>query len=130
MVIVKPLYRFCGDNIDKTVKQCYMRYDAYKTGSIHYFHSYAVGDRIDFTSPPDTTPPLPSVDVLQLTTSLLLSSDDDVALRKIFATLVSRILFVSFYFFKITFDIVVEWHIKHEFYEQMSMKSDVVSIGI
>ena len=74
------MYRLCGDNIDKTVKQRYMRSDAYKTGSIHYFHSYAVADRIDFGSLPETTPPLPSVDVLQLVTSLLLSPD--VVLRK------------------------------------------------
>ena len=79
---------------------------------------------------PETTPPLPSVDVLQLATSLLPSPDDDVALRKNFATLVSRILFGSIDFFMLTFDDVVEWHIKHEFYEQMSRKSDVVSIGV
>ena len=35
---------------------------------------------------PETTPPLPSVDVLQLATSLLPSPDDDVALHKNFAT--------------------------------------------
>ena len=126
----QTMYHFCSDNIDKTVKQCYMRSDAYKTGSIHYFHSYAVADRIDFSSLPETTPPLPSVDVLQLATSLLPSPEDDVALRKNVATLVSCILFGSIDFFKLTFDDVVEWHIKHEFYEQMSRKSDVVSIGV
>ena len=60
----QTMYRLCSDNIDKTVKQRYMRSDAYKTGSIYYFHSYTVADRIDFSSLPVTTPPLPSVDVL------------------------------------------------------------------
>ena len=125
MVIVKP-YRLCGDNIDKTVKQHSMRSDAYKTGSIHYFHSYAVADRIDFSSLPETTPPLPSVDVLQLATSLLPMMWPCAKILP----LVSRILFGSIDFFKLTFDDVVEWHIKHEFYEQMSRKSDVVSIDV
>ena len=101
-----------------------------KTRSIHYFHSYAVADRIDFSSLPETTPPLPIVDVQQLAASLLPSSDDDVALRKNFATLVSHILFGNIDFFKLTFDGVVEAHIKHEFFEQMSRKSDVVSIAV
>lgn len=39
------LYRLCGDNIDKTVRHRYMR-----TSSLHYFHSYAIADRIDFSN--------------------------------------------------------------------------------
>ena len=121
------LFRLCGDNIDKTVKRRYIRSDTRKTESIHYFHSYAVADRIDFSSLSDTVPPIPRVDIAQLATSLLPSQDDDAALRKNFATLVSRILFDNIEFFKLTFDGVIEWHIEHDFYEQMSRKSDVVS---
>ena len=74
------MYRLCGDNIDKTVKQRYLRYGTQKTGSIHYFHSYAVANKIDFSSLPETTPPLPNVGVHQLAASLLPSPDDDAAL--------------------------------------------------
>ena len=57
------MYRLCGDNIDKTVKQHYIWSDAQNMGSIHYFHSYAVVDRIDFSALSEITPALPSVDV-------------------------------------------------------------------
>jgi len=45
-----------------------------------------------------------------------------------FAILVSRILVSNIDFFKVAVDGVVEWHIKHEFYWQMSRKSEVVSV--
>ena len=45
----KTMYRLCGDNIDKTVKPRYMRSDTHKTESIHYFHSYAIANRVDFS---------------------------------------------------------------------------------
>ena len=76
----QTMYRLCGDNIDKTVKQHYLRYGTQKTGSIHYFHSYAVANKIDFSSLPETTPPLPNVGAYQLAASLLPSPDDDAAL--------------------------------------------------
>ena len=120
-------YCLCGDNIDKTVKQRYMRSGTQKAGSIHYFHSYAVANRIDFSPLSEQTPPLPSVDIQQLAASLLPPSDDEVALRKNFAILVSCVLVANIKFFNTTFDGVVEWHIKHEFYKQMSKKSEVVS---
>ena len=122
------MYRLCGDNIDKTVKQRYMRSDTTKSGSIHYFHSYAVASRIDFSHLSETTPLLPRVDLHQLATSLLPSPDDDLLIRRNFSTLVSRVLVSNINFFKLTFDGVVQWHIKHEFYEEMSRKSEVVSI--
>ena len=67
----QTLYCLCGDNIDKTVKKQYMRTDTYRTGSIHYFHSYAVADRIDFSDLSETILPLPRVDLRQLATSPL-----------------------------------------------------------
>ena len=42
-------YRICGDNIDKSVKHRYMRSDFQVSSSLHYFHSYATADRIDFS---------------------------------------------------------------------------------
>ena len=125
----QTMYRLCGDNIDKTVKPRYMRSDSHKTESIHYFHSYAVANRVDFSDLSERTPPLPSVDLWQLASSLLPSPDDDATMRNNFATHVSRVLVNNIDFFKVTFDGVVDWHIKHQFYEQMSRKSDVVSFS-
>ena len=55
------------------------------------------------------------MDVQQLAESLLPMPHDDVALRKHFVIHVSRIDNIEF--LKLTFDGVVEWHIKHQFYE-------------
>lgn len=93
----RTTYRLCGDNIDKTVKQRYMRYGIAKPNSIHYFHSYAVADRIDLSGTSETVLPLPSVDAEQLSISLLPSTDDDESISNNFAILVSRVLVVNNY---------------------------------
>lgn len=126
----RTTYRLCGDNIDKTVKQRYMRYGIAKPNSIHYFHSYAVADRIDLSGMSETVLPLPSVDAEQLSISLLPSTDDDESISNNFAILVSRVLVANIDYFKLTFDDVVDWHIIHEFSVEMSKKSEVVSIYI
>ena len=38
------MYHLCGDNLDKGIKQRYMRIDNEKPASIHYFHSFAVAN--------------------------------------------------------------------------------------
>ena len=44
------MFHLCGDNIDKNIKQRYFRTDKPSgTKSLHYFHYYAVKDRIDFS---------------------------------------------------------------------------------
>ena len=121
------MYRLCGDNIDKTVKQRYMRLDTTRTGSIHYFHSYAMSDRIQFHDMPKAIPATTMSDPHQLALSLLPSPEDDMAMRNHISILISRVLVNHLDFFKVAFDGAVEWHIKHDFYEQMSRKSDVVS---
>ncbi len=120
------LYCLCGDNIDITVKPRFMRTDKHKTTSLHYFHSYAVQNRIDFSDLSETVPMALVVDVHQLAASLLPTPDDDVALRNNIAVLVSRILVTNIDFFKFAFDGVVEWHIRHEFSKEMSAQSQVV----
>lgn len=44
------MYRLCGDNVDKGVKQRYMRVYVNKPDSIHYFHAYTVSGQIDFSN--------------------------------------------------------------------------------
>ena len=119
-------FKLCGDNIDKCVKRRYMHADKGNL-SLHYFHSYAVLDRIDLRSLSDDIPGcLPSPNVIAL--SLLPSAADDTSLRKNFSVLVSRVLAKYFRFFKFTFDDAVEWHIHHDFSTEMSKKSIVVSL--
>ena len=69
-----------------------MRYGQNKTDSIHYFHSYAVADRINFSDLSETAPLLPNVSDEQLAISLLPSVEEDMAIHNNFATLVARAL--------------------------------------
>ena len=52
---------------------------------------------------------------------------DDAALQINFAVLVSRVLLTHVDYFRFPFDGVVDWHIPHEFSEEMSEHSEIVS---
>lgn len=124
------LYHMCGDNIDKVVKSRYIRFGQDKQQSIHYFNSYAVADRVDFTSLSDRIIPTLQTDPKQIALSLLPTPEDDRVLKHNICILMSRILFKHVDFFSLWFDGVIDWHIKHEFWEEMSKKSQIVSIYI
>ena len=120
------MYQLCGDNIDKTVKRRYVRADKSATTSLHYFHFYAIKDRIDFSDLSEEPIHCDHYDKHQVALSLLPSPEDDIAIRKNICVLLSRILFSNLAYFKLAFDGVIDWHIRHTFYKEMSMKSDVV----
>ena len=42
-------YKIVGDNIDKNIRASFQRID-HQTKSIHYFHTFAAKDRIDFSN--------------------------------------------------------------------------------
>ena len=58
---------------------------------------------------------------------LLPSVEDDKAMRNLFVTHVSRILTTHTEYLKLTFDDVVDWHLMHDYYKEMSEKSSVIS---
>lgn len=118
-------FRICGDNIDKTIRTRYMRSDR-KNSSLHYFHSYAVLNRIDASSLSDENPDIHQLDGKVVANSILPSQNDDAALKKNIAKLISRVLVENLEFFKFSFEDVIEWHIEHQFYSEMAKKSDVV----
>lgn len=64
-------FKIVGDNIDKNIKPSFKRYDN-KTDSIHYFHHYALLDRLDLSAYTEVLPTTP------LDLSKLLVSRDDV----------------------------------------------------
>ena len=122
------MYHLCGDNIDKNVKRRYYRSDtSANTNSLHYFHYYAVKDRIDFSNMEEDPIQCEQEDRKQLALSLLPSSDDDTELRNNLCVLISRVLYSNIPYFKYTFDGVIEWHIQHDFYKEMSTHSEWVS---
>ena len=117
-----------GDNIDKNVKPRQEGIDS-KTQSYHFFHSYAIQDRINLSSVSDKQSHYLSVPVNQLPLSTLLPSvSDHQSLIHNFSILISRVLVSEMRFFKESFDGVVQNHIKHEHYSEMTVKSEVVSI--
>ena len=117
-----------GDNLDKNVKPRYRRID-HQTQSLHFFHHFAVKDRIDLSNVTDDPSPYIDVPVSDLPINTLLPSvTDHQALMHNFAILVSRILVAELPYFHTTFDDIVVWHINHQYYEDMSEKSETVNL--
>lgn len=116
-------FKIVGDNIDKEVKPQDMRSD-YQTRSLHYFHSYAVRDRVNMDNFDDSvhTPDITAVDL----EVLLPSKEDEADLYANMGILIARILKKYIPFFK-EFGKGVERHIMHKYSEEMSRKSSVVS---
>lgn len=114
-------YKLVGDNIDKDVRPRDMRSD-YQTRSMHYFHSYAVKDRVDLSCMSDQAI-TPSMDVNF--EELLPSKNDMNAIRKNITVLFARVLRKYIPFFD-NYGKGVERHIHHEFSAEMSRKSEIV----
>ena len=122
-------YRLCGDNIDKTIRSRYLRSD-HRNISMHYFHSYAVQNRVDFSHLSDKIMVSHFPNPEEIALSVLPSSRDDISLRSNLAVLVSRVLVDHLKYFNVTFQDVTQRHIEHQFYQEMSQKSVVVKLYI
>ena len=116
-------YVLVGDNIDKTVNAHHQTMES-RNRSLHYFNSYAVKDRCDFSHLPEFESPIErsSYDM-----KCLLPSDDDFeAILLHFAVVVGRMLTT----YMPGFDkyISLSSQIKHKYSNEMKRKSDVVSL--
>ena len=120
LLLPQVLFKIVGDNIDKNIKPRDMREDR----SLHYFHVYGIRDRIDLTAYGDQQP---SPEIGSISTETLLpSSHDESAILTNYSILFARVLKKHMPFFK-KFGVGLERHIRHKYYEEMSLKSDVVS---
>ena len=117
-------YKLVGDNIDKNVRPRQMRTD-YQTRSLHYFHTYAVCDRVDMSQFSNDKPITDMADI-DLRELLPTQADED-TLRENFAVLVARTLAKYMPFFA-KFCKGLERHIHHAFSHEMAQKSEVVSV--
>lgn len=121
-------YKIVGDNIDITVNARYMRWERHQNQSLHFFHSFAVHDRINLeglsTQLAATCNPSPR----NMALALLPSTENDTNLLSNIATLISRIIVTHIPLFHFAFSDVTNWHIQHRFYSSMSKKSEVVSV--
>ena len=120
---VIPTYKFTCDNLDYKTTPRDMRED-HQARDLHYFQTYAAQDRIDLTGVSDehVAPELNSIDV----TKLLPTSSDDNQLRENFAVLIWRTLRKYMPYFKKLGKGGFR-HIQHEYSEEMSRKTNVVS---
>ena len=98
--------------------------------SLHYYHSYAVHDRIDVSSFPNELSPtcIPPLEIRAK--SLLPSKDDDFALIANIKVLFSHILVQTLTFFNVAFSDLIVDHINHRRYKEMSSKSYIVSTSL
>lgn len=110
---VLKTYKLVGDNIDKNVQPRIMRSD-HQSRSLHYFHTYAVRDRVDLSSFSDQSQ-IPDIASIQLVNFLPTGSDER-AIQRNFATLVARTLKKYMPFFS-KFGQGLERHILHEYLE-------------
>ena len=123
-------FKLVGDNIDKQVSPRFMR-SQNLAHSLHYFHAFAIQDRVGFSHLPDICP-LPLTKhgqnswLKDVASTLLPSLEDDRILRKNFATLISRMLITHMPEMKLAFQDAVTWHIPHLYAKEMSKKSTVV----
>jgi len=116
-------FKIVGDNIDKHVKPRDMREDN-QAQSLHYFHVYALRDRLDLSTLSDEQPS-PDLSCIQIE-AILPTAGDRIMMTEHFGMLIHRVLTKYMPFFK-EFGVCFERHIHHEFYEEMSQKSEVVS---
>ena len=116
-----PIYTLCSDNIDMIIRRRYLRTDSNaRATSVHNFHFYVVKDGIDFSDLGEKAITCDGVDCQQLL-SLFPSPEDDIAMQR------NIVVYNNLGGFKIGFDGVVNWHMKHSFYQEMFRKSNVVN---
>eukprot|EP00731_Ephydatia_muelleri_P035780 Em0160g1a len=118
-------FKLIGDNIDKNIKPRDMRINN-QTKSLHYFHAFAVKDRINFS---DITNNAELVYPDDIDYSVFYPNDDDDAqLVSNFQTLVTRIFVEHIPHLQHLFGKVTH-NIQHKYSKNMSIKSTVGSGG-
>ena len=119
----EPDYIVVGDNIDKNVTPRDMRVGN-QVKSLHYFHSYAVKDRVD---PSSLSGDGHVGDVNSLAIlSVLPTVDDCVRIRNDYIILAARVIVENISHFSFLQKCVVK-HIPHKFSKETARKSVIVS---
>ncbi len=119
-------YVIVGDNLDKTINPLFMTCDT-QHQSIHFFHQYAVLDRVDCSQVPDDHP-VGDLSSLPLF-SFLPSPEDSKCLRDNYATLLGRMVVEKIPCFAAFKDCVAP-HLPHAHSVEMKRKSDLVSANV
>lgn len=125
-------FKVVGDNIDKTIKPRYMRESTgHGSQSLHYFHSYAVKDRVNLSSSSDLPPKAPvewtTEKYQSVCRKILPTSEDQRYLQDNFVQIMTRVVISRIPFFQ-QFDGIALKHIPHAYSQEMAQKSEVVSV--
>ena len=88
-----------------------------------HVHAYAVKDRVDYSAFASSREP----GMEQNLYSILPNDDDYESLKKRFVIYVTRIIVEHIKFFQPDFHHLAQRHIPHQFSEEMSIQSEVVS---
>lgn len=103
--------------------------DGHNVTSLHCYNSYAVRDRIDISNLSNEMPDLSSTPLLSIpVASILPSTTDTSTLLHNFTILISRELVNHMKFFRDNYSDVVTRHITHDYYKEMSQRSETVRI--
>ena len=113
-----------ADNLDFSVKTR-VQTSKNKNLSIHWTHQYGIQDRVNFALPNGNSGQK-RIEELELS-ELLPTTEVNAQIACDFAILVSRVLTKFLKHFEIFKDVVIH-HIPHEYTDEMTAKSDVVSI--
>lgn len=120
----EPDYILVGDNVDKNVSPRDMRVDN-QVKSLHYFHSYAVRDRIGLDHLSCDGDHVGDIRTLPAS-AVLPTVGDCVGVRKNYIILAARVIVNNLPHFTFLQPCVVQ-HIPHQFSKEMAVKSDIVS---
>ena len=119
-------YILVGDNVDFSVTPTYMRSDMQKR-LLHYFQFCAVKDRLDLSSLSSAMKTnRPTLD--DVMSAVKVSAEEKKSLLSNYVTLIPRILADNMAYFHLTFSDLITPHIPHEFSQEMSQQSEVVSV--
>ena len=118
-------FKIVGDNIDKNVRPRHETLER-RSRSLHYFHSYAILDRVDLTGYTDEVQCSDGSAIDMEFESLIPNIDDSECIVENFAILASRVVCKYIPAFSDMSSRVTQ-HIKHSRYEEMCTKSKVVS---
>ena len=117
-------FRLVGDNLDKNVKPRDMRI-SHQTTSLHYFHAYALQDRISFQHL-DTISTMVVPEDLNFSV-FLPSEEDNIKLQSNLEILVTRMLIKHVPGLQ-HLSSRIHHHIEHQYSRNMALKSTVVCL--
>ena len=120
-------YGLMGDNLDTNIKSRYLRSNVdTRENSLHYFNCCAIKYRIPFNELPILPRHMCMNSPEKLAKQFLPSKDNDEAMKENFVMLVRRKITTHMAYFKFSCSDIVDWHKHHKYYQEMSIKSEVV----